>query len=75
MAVRVTVAGAEISIDAPSSLFDLAPFRVDDQPPSYDVAADGRFVTLKGTDNRSTEPARLVVVLNWAEQLRKSEPR
>ncbi len=38
------------------------------QPPSYDVAADGRFIMIKSANPRaSTSP--MTVVLNWADKL------
>jgi hypothetical protein len=37
--------------------------------PSYDVAADGRFLMLKGATANSA-PTELNVVLNWFEELR-----
>jgi Tol biopolymer transport system component len=40
------------------------------QPPSYDVAADGRFIMIKATNPRATA-APVTIVLNWAEKLRK----
>jgi Tol biopolymer transport system component len=38
------------------------------QPPSYDVAADGRFIMIKSANSRAgTSP--MTVVLNWADKL------
>jgi hypothetical protein len=46
------------------------------QPPSYDVARDGRFLMIKNADTpvqRSTSP-RIVVVHNWFEELKRLMP-
>lgn len=41
------------------------------QPPSYDVAPDGRFLMIQSVgDDRATE-TRLHVVLNWFEELKR----
>ena len=39
------------------------------QPPSYDVAADGRFLMIKAADT-SVAIAPITVVLNWFETLK-----
>jgi serine/threonine-protein kinase len=44
------------------------------QPPTYDVAADGRFLMIKPDDSRSRVPSQIVVVLNWAEELKRLVP-
>ena len=48
--------------------FGLAkPYARNDQPPSYDVTADGRFVMLKGDSSAQTP---ISIILNWQERLR-----
>ena len=47
--------------EAPVRLFG-GDFRTFERPPSYDVAADGRFVT-----TRSESPPSISVLLNWPE--------
>jgi len=42
--------------------------------PSYDVAADGRFIMVPSAANRES-PARLDVVMNWVEDLKRRVPR
>ncbi len=46
----------------PSALYNLDPFIAD-----YDVAADGRILTI-----RREEAAQIHVVLNWTEELRRA---
>jgi hypothetical protein len=41
--------------------------RRSNQPPSYDVAPDGRFIMIRPDESRD-EP--ITVILNWAELLR-----
>ena len=61
-------AGVETSngfeFEAPVRLFD-GDFRTYERPPSYDVAADGSFVT-----TRSESAPSISVLLNWPETLR-----
>jgi serine/threonine-protein kinase len=66
MAVKTAAAAP---FGTPTVLFQAAPFRVDNQPPAFDVTADGRFVMLKPISEDRTERSRLVVVLNWAQEL------
>ena len=49
-------------LDMPSALYGQDPY-----VPEYDVAADGRVVTVR----RDTVP-EIHVVLNWAEELRRA---
>ena len=64
-----TMMGAEVEtsngleFEAPVRLFD-GDFRTYERPPSYDVAADGRFVT-----TRSESAPSISVLLNWPETL------
>jgi hypothetical protein len=38
---------------------------------NYDVARDGRFLMIKGSpDEEDARPDRLVVVVNWREELK-----
>ena len=63
MAVAVeTSTGFEFA--APVRAFD-GDFRIYERPPSYDVTADGRFVTTRS----DTDPS-ISVLLNWPEALR-----
>jgi hypothetical protein len=73
MAVKVGTE-ATAPFGAPTVLFQAAPFRVDNQPPAFDVTADGRFVMLKPLSENRTERSRLVVVLNWAQELLRARP-
>jgi serine/threonine-protein kinase len=69
MAVSVG-AGSTPSFSAPTALFDVAPFRLDNQPPVFDVTTDGRFIMLKRIDDgKSDDASRMVVVLNWSQEL------
>jgi serine/threonine protein kinase len=43
------------------------------QPPSYDVASDGRFLMLKSSGPRAAA-AEIVVVQNWLEELKQRVP-
>jgi Tol biopolymer transport system component len=67
MAVAVThrpfrAAAPRRLFEMPSALYNLDPFVAD-----YDVAADGRFLSV-----RREEAAEIHVVLNWAEELRRA---
>jgi serine/threonine-protein kinase len=73
MAVRMG-AGSTLTFEIPSALFDATPFRIDNQPPAFDVAPDGRFIMLKGNNDGQTDSQRLVVVLNWAQELARTTP-
>jgi hypothetical protein len=41
---------------------------------NYDVAPDGRFLMLEAVDEGTPEPARIVVVENWLEELKSLVP-
>jgi hypothetical protein len=75
MAVAVETEG-EFSFEAPQLLF-AGPFVVAPNPlvASYDVARDGRFVMVEppGASAAAT-PASIVVVQNWAEELKRLVP-
>jgi hypothetical protein len=42
------------------------------QPPSYDVAPDGRFLMMKAVDAQLAPP--MTIVLNWTEALKARRP-
>lgn len=60
-----------VTVNNPGDRFDFTPAKLlfesryqhGGQPPSYDVAADGRFVMIKPTDARVSS---FNIVLNWA---------
>jgi hypothetical protein len=55
-----------ITFGAAVPLADL--FHRDEQPPSYDVASDGRFIAIK-SDESTDVPT--TVIVNWAQTLRR----
>ena len=63
MGARVEASNG-FEFEAPFRLFD-GDFRTYERPPSYDVAADGSFVT-----TRSVADPSISVLLNWPEALR-----
>ena len=63
MGARVETSNA-FEFEAPVRLFD-GDFRTYERPPSYDVAADGSFVT-----TRSAADPSISVLLNWPDALR-----
>jgi hypothetical protein len=65
-------AGPELRFSAPVALFSTEEFVFVGQPPSYDVAADGRFVMLKPMGRAKPGTRPLTVVLNWAEEVRRA---
>jgi hypothetical protein len=69
IAVSITT-GPELKFSAPVSLFNVRDFAFSSQPPSYDVAADGRFLMIRPAGNVPPGKRPLTVVLNWAEELR-----
>jgi dipeptidyl aminopeptidase/acylaminoacyl peptidase len=71
MAVAVS-SGPAFAFKPPAFLFE-SRYLASEQPPSYDVAPDGRFLMIKpATESRTS--AQIVVVLNWAEELRRRLP-
>jgi eukaryotic-like serine/threonine-protein kinase len=62
----------ELQFSAPVALFNVREFAFASQPPSYDVAADGRFVMIRPAGNVAPGKRPLTVVLNWAEELRRA---
>ena len=76
-AVAVEPEAAEFSFDAPVLLFSGSFFgaaTVDTH--SYDVARDGRFLMIQrdGATEASNSPARIIVVQNWFEELKRLVP-
>jgi serine/threonine-protein kinase len=63
-------AGASFDFKPASLLFEMLPYTISDQPPSYDVGPDGRFVMIK-TDQDSRDAQPIVIVLNWFEELKR----
>jgi serine/threonine protein kinase/Tol biopolymer transport system component len=68
-------AGSEFQFTPPAALFD-SQFefaRPGIQPPTYDVAPDGRFVFLKPPTSIQSQP--IIVIVNWADELeRRTRP-
>ena len=71
MAVSIQ-AEPELRFSAPVALFTVREFAFSSQPPSYDVAADGRFLMIRPAGNVAPGTRPLTVVLNWAEELRRA---
>ncbi|MDQ5857892.1 MAG: hypothetical protein M3542_06400, partial [Acidobacteriota bacterium] len=70
-AVAVRSEGRDLSFGAPQPLFEARVEMLADanfRSSKYDVAADGRFLILVGASEAQRPP--LVLVLNWAEQLK-----
>jgi hypothetical protein len=67
--------GPEVRFSAPVALFNVREFAFSSQPPSYDVAADGRFLMIRPTGNLAPGKRPFTVVLNWAEELRRANGR
>jgi len=64
--------GPEFQFSAPVALFSTVEFFFSPQPPSYDVAADGRLLMLKPTGRVQPGTRPLTVVLNWAEEVKRA---
>jgi Tol biopolymer transport system component len=76
MAAKVML-GATFSFEPATPLFSLAPYIGLNalQPPSYDVADDGRFLLLKSSNPAAeNKPKRIVVVENWFEEVKRALP-
>jgi len=69
MTVSIQAEG-ELRFSAPVALFNVRDFAFSSQPPSYDVAADGRFLMIRPAGNVAPGKRSLTVVLNWATELR-----
>jgi hypothetical protein len=63
---------ADPPFSTPERLFSLPSPNGTWTVPNYDVTSDGRFVMLLG--NEEIEPAELVVVVNWFEELKERVP-
>ena len=72
MAVPV-VPGSTFTVKPPTFLFE-SHYLAFEQPPSYDVGADGRFLMIKAAASQSRTSPQVVVVLNWADELRRRVP-
>jgi len=72
LAARV-VPDATLRVEAPRVLFEVG-FETAASERAYDVAPDGRFVMSANEPNDNTTPASIVVVLNWAKELKSREP-
>ena len=72
MAVPV-VPGSTFTFKPPTFLFE-SHYLASDQPSSYDVGADGRFLMIRAAASQSRTSPQVVVVLNWAEELRRRVP-
>ena len=70
MAVAIDSANG-FNFKAAVELFESSHVR-SNQPPSYDVMPDGRFVLLKAADD---VPQPITVILNWTEMLRSAVSR
>jgi hypothetical protein len=69
MAVSVR-SGSPLTFGTPVALFR-SPYYHSGQPPTYDVAADGRFVMLKQTWTVEPGSVPFAVVVNWIDELRR----
>ena len=67
MAVAVSV-GSTFGFKPATFLFESRDLTTD-QPPSYDVALDGRFLMIKPSATQPRTAPQIVVVLNWSEEL------
>ena len=73
MAVAVNT-GDRFNFSPATLLFD-NDYLLSTQPPSYDVARDGRFLMIKpiGGDTE-VAPSQIVVIQNWHEELKRLVP-
>jgi Tol biopolymer transport system component len=67
------VPGATLAFKTPTPLFEPA-MQVTSQPPSYDVAADGRFLVIRPAATKTRTSTQVVVVTNWLDELRRLVP-
>jgi hypothetical protein len=72
MAVPVSP-GSTFTFKTPTFLFE-SRYLISPQPPSYDVAEDGRFLMIKAAASQQRTSPQVVVVLNWSEELRRRVP-
>ena len=71
MMMAAVDAGPQLTFTPPVGLFR-APFIQGGQPPTYDVAPDGRFLIVRPTADQGA--TNLVVAINWFEELRQRVP-
>ena len=71
MGVRVQ-GGAAFTAGTPTKILDAKYFNggAYANARTYDVARDGRFLMIKGSPNKDASADRLVVVVNWREELK-----
>ncbi len=62
-----TQAATEFRFSPPAALFSTAAFVIAQQPPSYDVASDGRFLMIDAASREPVGSRPLTVVVNWAD--------
>jgi hypothetical protein len=70
MMVARVLPGSEFRYDPPTQLFEAGYMR-GGQPPTYDVAIDGRFVRLKAVAGSEPGNQPLGVVVNWIDDLQR----
>jgi len=70
MAVEIRIT-PEFTFSAPKLLFEGRYAGRNQQPPSYDVATDGRFIMIKSAAAEMSPREDLVVVLGWLEELKR----
>jgi serine/threonine-protein kinase len=63
--------GPELAFEPPVALFRTRFSRLG-QPPSYDIAPDGRFLFVRNVDGQAS--INLVVAVNWTEELKQRVP-
>lgn len=74
MVVTHTIVDGRSSADRPRTLLT-APIVDDVNVSPYDVTADGeRFLVLLRADESSTRTTRLVMILDWFEELKQLVP-
>jgi hypothetical protein len=71
MAVPVDTSGPQFKSGHAAKVFDMKYWS---NLYSYDVAKDGRFLMMKETTDSELNRARIVVVLNWHEELKRLVP-
>ncbi len=67
MAAEVNALGQDLKVGAVHSLFNLGTSQVVGE--KFDVARDGRFLVAR--DMPDLHPAPMVIMVNWAEELKK----
>jgi serine/threonine-protein kinase len=72
MAVRVSVIEGNFDFSPAVALF-VSPYAHADQPPSYDVAPDGRFLMMRSVEDPVAQ-RRIIVIHNWFTELNRLVP-